>query len=109
MLSSLGILRLSLLGLALLNTLPALLLQFGVISIPADEHSLSAILLQMVVPVMAPMFLVVILFDYVMSRVQAADAEGEAALRYASIARIELAVMLFSLLAWIPFFVSILQ
>ncbi len=109
MLSALGILRLSLLGLTLLNTLPALLLLFGIISVPADEHSLAAILLQMVIPVMAPLFLVVILFDYVMSRVQAADAEGEAALRYAGIARIELAVMLFSLLAWVPFFVSILQ
>ncbi len=109
MLNALGILRLSLLGLALLNTLPALLLQFGIISVPADEHSFAALMLQMVVPVMAPLFLVVILFDYVMSRVQAADAEGEAAARYASIARIELAVMLFSLLARIPFFVSLVR
>ena len=109
MLNALGILRLSLLVLALLNTLPALLMQFGVINVPAGEESFAGIFLQLVVPVMAPIFLVVILFDYVMSRVQAADAEGEAATRYASIARIELVVMLFTLLAWIPFFITLVR
>ncbi len=109
MLNRLGILRVALLGFALLNTLPAVLLQFGVMTIPQAEHSLGAVFLQMVIPVMAPLFLVVILFDYVMSRVQAADAEGAAAERFAFIARIELTVMLFSLLVWVPFFVSLVR
>ena len=109
MLRALGILRLSLLAFALLNTLPPLLVQFGVITVDAGEETFASIFLQLVVPVMAPIFLVVILFDYVMSRVQAADAEGEAADRYATIARIELWVMLFTLLVWIPFFVSLMR
>ncbi|MDJ0776371.1 MAG: hypothetical protein QNJ85_00825 [Gammaproteobacteria bacterium] len=109
MLSTLGILRLSLLALALLNTLPPLLIQFGALTVNANEESFASIFLTLVVPVMAPILLVVILFDYVMSRVQAADAEGDAATRYASIARIELVVMLFTLLAWIPFFLALVR
>ena len=109
MLQALGFLRLSLLGFALLNTLPALLVQVGVITTSASDGTLGALIVHMVAPVMAPLFLVVILFDYVMSRIQAADAEGEAAVRYATIARIELTVMLFTLLAWIPFFISLVR
>ena len=40
MLPALGILRLTLLGFALLNTLPPLLMQFGVITVPAGEERL---------------------------------------------------------------------
>ena len=109
MLQSLGILRLSLIGFALLNAIPALLVQFVPAVSRLEDGSLGAVLLQYVAPVMAPLFLVVIFFDYVMSRVQAADADGDAALRYASIARIELVVMLLTLLVWVPFFVTLIR
>ena len=109
MLQSLGILRLSLIAFALLNAIPALLVQLVPAMSELEDGSLGAVLLQYVAPVMAPLFLVVIFFDYIMSRVQAADAEGDAARRYASIARIELVVMFLILLAWVPFFVALMR
>ena len=109
MLQLLGFLRLALIGFALLNAVPAILVQLLPAAASLEEGSLWAVLVQFVAPVMAPLFLVVIFFDYIMSRVQAADAEGDAALRFAAIARIELAVMLLSLLIWVPFFVTLMR
>ena len=48
-----------------------------------------------------------VIFDYLMSRVRAADAEGELREQFLLISRVELAVMLFLMLAWVPFFVTL--
>ena len=48
----------------------------------------------------------VLLFDYIMSRVRAADAEGAERARFVRIGRIELAAMLLNLAIWIPYFAS---
>ena len=109
MLQFLGFLRLALIGFTLLNALPAILVQLVPAVADIGEGSLWAVLVRYVAPVMAPLFLVVIFFDYIMSRIQAADAEGDAALRFAAIARIELGVMLLTLLIWVPFFVTLMR
>ena len=59
-------------------------------------------------PVLAPILVVVILFDYIMSRVRAADADGLLRTRFTRMARIDLLVMVVTLLFWIPYFIWIL-
>ena len=104
-LASLGFLRQALLGTALFNmTLPILhaLLDDG------GTRSLWDIFATIIAPVMAVIFPVVILFDYVMSLVRAADAEGEQRAHFAAVGRIELAVIALTLLFWIPYFLILL-
>ena len=102
--ADLGFLRLGLLGLAILNTLIAaayLVASKGSDGLPGGE------IVGVVASVMAPLFLVVIFFDYVMCRVRAADAEGEERRQFRLIGRIELAVIGVTLLYWVPFFYSV--
>ncbi len=107
--AALGILRQSLILLSLLNIGISMFDLLFVVSDPAgDGHSLWSVIAVYVTPVMAPLFAVVLLFDYIMSRVRAADAEGETSRRYRAIARFELAVIALSLLYWIPFFVRVM-
>lgn len=104
LLQLLGFLRLALLALALLNVLiPA----FDLLLVPAAERSLWSLLAGIIAPVMAPLLTVVLLFDTIMSRVRAADAEGELRARYQRICRIELTVMLLTLVFWVPFFINL--
>lgn len=102
-LKDLGTLRLALMILALANTLLAM---FGA-SLATDEDSLWAISAGLIAPTLAPIWLVLLLFDYIMSRVRAADAEGELQQRYTRISRIELGLMVLLLLYWVPFFMSL--
>ncbi len=92
-----------LLGLALINILLPILHALGS---PASnaERSLWDVFATLIAPVMAPLFVVVILFDYVMSRVRAADADGDERARFAAIARLELIVIAISLIFWAPYF-----
>ncbi len=99
----LGLLRQALLGLALVNALLPILHGLGP-SAATAERSLWDIFATLIAPVMAPLLVVVILFDYVMSRVRAADAAGDEQARYAAIARLELAAIAFSLIFWGPYF-----
>ena len=93
-----------LLGLALLNALLPIAYVLGFAVADSAERSLREVIATLIAPVMAPLFAVVILFDYIMSRVRAADADGEERARFAAIARIELAVIAITLLFWVPYF-----
>ena len=105
---SLGPLRLALIALTLINMLlPIINLQTG--STAVSYHGLWNLLATVIAPTMAPLFVVVLLFDYIMSRVRAADAEGETRALYTKIGRIELAVMALSLVFWIPYFINLLN
>ncbi len=106
--AAIGILRGALLGLALLNILVPLIGILLPSAAPDDGHSLWSVMATMITPVMAPLFITVILFDYIMSRIRAADAEGELRRLYTSIGRIELAVIAISLLFWVPYFAFLL-
>lgn len=101
--AALGIMRQVLLGLAMINILLPIL---HALVAPASlgERSLWDVFATLIAPVMAPLFVVVILFDYVMSRVQAADADGDERARFASIARLELIAIAISLIFWGPYF-----
>ena len=105
----LGLLRLALLLLVFLNILlpaaDAVLGPFGV----GDEMSAWQIIVVYITPVMAPLLLVVVFFDYLMSRIRASDADGGEAVHYRVIARIELAVIGLTLLYWVPFFVLLMR
>ena len=104
---SLGAMRIALIALALTNTLvPLLYAQFGQPS--GAERDLWQVIANMVTPVLAPLFLVVLLFEYVMSRVRASDCEGAQRARFIAIGRIELAVMAITTALWVPFFVRLL-
>lgn len=102
-LSSLGLLRITLLALSLANLLPPLGALLAGQAGTATE-GFWPVVSGLISPVMAPLLLVVILFDYIMSRVRAADAEGIEREGFARIARIELAVMAINLLFWVPYF-----
>lgn len=105
---SLGFMRSALIALALLNVLVPLIDWLWVNSGEA-ERNLWQIFATMIAPVMAPMFLVLLLIDYVMSRIHAADAEGEKSAIYIRIGRLELVVMAITLLFWVPYFSTIVS
>ena len=104
LLHSLGFLRVALLILALLNCLLPLMAFLLPFELAGEKHSLWSVLINVVAPVNAPLLMVVILFDYIMSRVRAADSEGSERRQYIKIGRIELAVLGITLLIWIPYF-----
>jgi len=104
LLSALGFLRIGLLVLALLNILPPLIEILFPVTASTDGHSFWSVLTSVITPVMAPLLMVVLLFDYLMSRMRAADAAGSERASYVTIGRIELAFLGITLLFWVPFF-----
>lgn len=104
--ASLGILRQVLLGGAVINTaLPILHMLFD----SAGQRSMWDIVATIIAPTLSLLFAVVILFDYIMSRVRAGDAEGDERTHFAAISRIELLVLALTLLFWIPYFFYLLS
>ena len=103
-LPTLGFLRIALLWLALVNVaLPLADLLFA-FSAGSDRHDFWPVLVQVIAPAMAPLMVVVLFFDYIMSRVRAADAEGAVRTGFIHIGRVELAAIGLLLLFWIPYF-----
>ncbi len=103
LLRSLGFLRIGLLVLALLNILLALIGMLPLFAAGGEERTIWTAIVTVVAPVMAPILVVGILFDYIMSRVRAADSTGSQRTLYVTIGRIELAVIAVSLLFWVPY------
>lgn len=110
--SKLGFLRVSLLTIALLNLLISAIewignddftLQIG------DDASAWQIAAIYIAPVNAPIILVVVFFDYLMSRIRASDATGDERDRFILISRIELAMIALYFAYWGPYFVSLLN
>lgn len=104
LLSNLGFLRAGLIILALVNILPPLIEFMLPLSVSTNEHSFWSLLTSVITPVMAPLLMVVLLFDYLMSRMRAADATGLQRASYVTIGRIELAILGITLLFWVPYF-----
>jgi hypothetical protein len=104
LLSALGFLRIGLLVLALLNILPPLIQTLLPVAASTDGHSFWSVLTSVITPAMAPLLMVVLLFDYLMSRMRAADATGSERASYVTIGRIELALLGITLLFWVPYF-----
>lgn len=72
-------------------------------------QTLWDILSGMVAPVLAPLFMVVIFFDWIMSRLRASDTEGEEGTKLQRIARVELTVLFLMALYWVPYFVVLVN
>ena len=105
LLPALGFLRLAL----LISALPNMVLPLVEILVPLttgdDKHHLWSVLTSVIAPVIAPLLVVVILFDYIMTRVRAADADGELRTRFILIGRIELLMLGLMSLFWVPYFI----
>lgn len=61
----------------------------------------------LVAPAAAPIIMMVILFDVSMSRIRASDASGEESKKFKHIMWVELAVVAFMVMAWIPYYLAI--
>ena len=110
--STLGPLRVGLLLIALVNLLVSAIHWIGNVAFTTNLDETASgweIAAVYIAPVNAPIILVVVLFDYIMSRVRAADSSGETRTGFIMIARIELAMIFLYLLYWTPYFVSLLE
>ena len=101
LIKSLGLLRLSLLLLGIINVFlrPA----------PGTYAAREGIevISTLVAPAAAPILVMVILFDVLMSKIRASDSEGEESKKYKHIMYTELAVVAFMIIAWLPYFLAI--
>ena len=71
------------------------------------EHSILSISAGLIVPVMAPILVVVLLLDMIMSRVRAADEPGSSGDLHRAISRFQTILIVIMLVFWIPFFMSL--
>ena len=101
LIKSLGFLRLGLLAMAVLNILlrptPG----------AAPHYSGWELITTLVAPAAAPILLMVILFDTLMSKIRASDSQGEERRRFTHIMLAELAVAIILLIAWLPYFIAL--
>jgi hypothetical protein len=98
---SLGFLRISLLMLGVINAF--LCPQPGTpISLDGME-----VIPTLVAPAAAPIILMVILFDALMSKIRASDSTGEESKKFKTIMWAELAVVAFMVMAWLPYYLAI--
>jgi len=107
-LTSIGFLRLGLIGLVFVTMLIPML-EWLVIQLTGElsEYSLLSLSAQLIAPVMAPMLIVVILLDFIMAKVRAADDPAGSGDLYRLIGRIDIALIIIMLIFWIPFFISL--
>ncbi len=61
----------------------------------------------LVAPAAAPIIIMVILFDALMSKIRSSDAQGEESQKYRHIMWTELAVVAFMIIGWLPYFLAI--
>ena len=107
-LTSLGFLRQGLIGLAFVTMLFPIV-EWIIIQLLGEsgEHSLLSLSAGLIAPVMAPMLIVVILLDIIMSKVRAADDPDGSGDFYRMISRIDTIVIVIMLIFWVPFFMSL--
>ena len=101
MFHSLGFLRISLLALGIINSF--LSPKAGT---PISLECL-AVIPTLVAPAAAPIIIMVILFDALMSKIRASDASGEESKKFKSIMWTELAVVAFMIIVWLPYYLAI--
>ena len=98
---SLGFLRICLLGLGIIDVL----LRPAPGTYAAREG--IEIISTLVAPAAAPIIIMVILFDALMSKIRASDTIGEESKKFKQIMWAELIVVAFMILAWLPYFLAI--
>jgi hypothetical protein len=98
---SLGFLRISLLSLGIFNSL--LSPEPGT----PISHEGFAVIPTLVAPAAAPIIIMVILFDVLMSKIRASDSTGEESKKFKTIMWTELVVVAFMIMAWLPYYLAI--
>ncbi|MFK7793904.1 MAG: hypothetical protein AB8B89_01010 [Gammaproteobacteria bacterium] len=98
---SLGFLRISLLALGVFNSF--LSPEPGT----PISHEGFEIITTLVAPAAAPIIIMVILFDALMSKIRSSDATGEESKKFKAIMWTELAVVAFMVMAWLPYYMAI--
>jgi hypothetical protein len=100
-LKSLGLLRGGLIALGLIDVL--------IRPEPGSYISYSGfeMVQTLVAPAAAPLFIMVILFDALMSKIRASDSTGEERKRFRIILWTELAAVAFMIIMWLPFYLAI--
>lgn len=101
LIKSLGFLRLCLLGLAFID----ILLRPSPGSTAAHEG--IEIISTLIAPAVAPILLMVILFDALMSKIRASDTQGDEKTTFTQIMLIELAMVIILVIAWFPYFIAL--
>ncbi len=61
----------------------------------------------LVAPAAAPIIIMVILFDALMSKIRSSDSQGEESKKFKHIMWTELAVVAFMVMGWLPYFSAI--
>ena len=102
-LTSLGFLRQLLVGLAILCII--LRPEPGTAAVKEGFEIVPTL----ISPASAPILVMVILFDALMSKVRASDSEGEERIKFTKILRVELATVAILIIAWTPFFLALGQ
>jgi hypothetical protein len=105
-LSSLGFLRLGLIGLSLLSMLLPIF-EWVVIQFSGQtaERSVLGFSAQLIAPVMAPVLIVVILLDIFMAKIRTADDPKGVGIFYKTVSRIETMLIAVMMAFWVPFFI----
>ncbi len=98
---SLGFLRISLLSLGIFNAF--LSPEPGT----PISHSGIEVIPTLVAPAAAPIIIMVILFDALMSKIRASDSTGDESKKFRSIMWVELGVVAFMVMAWLPYYLAI--
>ncbi len=101
LLVQLGVLRILLLG-------TTLVLAAFAIGVPEPYGSVWNIIHGGVAPAVVPLLFMVVIFDALMARVWLSEASGQEAARLRRIIAIDLGVVLVLVIAWAPFFSSVL-
>ena len=106
--NSLGFLRKGLLGLAIVTMLLPIVEWLAIQLLgELNEDSILALSAGLIAPVMAPMLIVVILLDVIMSKVKAADDPAGSGDLYRMISRVDTTMIIIMLIFWVPFFISL--
>lgn len=106
--ASFGFLRLGLLSLAVISMLiPAIGWVAVQLSGELSDHSMLALVGGLIAPVMAPVLIVVILLDFIMAKVRAADDPTPSGDNYRMISRVDTILIFIMLIFWVPFFISL--
>ena len=101
LLHNLGFLRISLLLLGIFDTL---------LAPPPGTYAAKQgleVIPTLVAPAAAPIIMMVILFDALMSKIRASDTTGEERKKFRSIMWAELVVVAFMVIGWLPYFLAI--
>ena len=101
LLNTLGFLRTGLIALALIN----MLLRPTPGTTAAREG--IEIISTLVAPAAAPILMMVILFDALMSKVRSSESSGEEKTRFQRIMLTELATVVIMIIAWLPYFLAL--